>query len=183
MFRSAFAGGVSSWYAPFGAVRMAATHDESVYTGDGSTFEVCEIDPRGAVVRIVRRRADRIPVTSAAVDSFEAVMLQGALTEEHRRGRARLFREWSYPSFRPAYGQLLVDPEGNVWARHYAIASEHSKWTVFNPRGHWLGVVEMPAGLAVKRIGPDFVLGVTTDDLGVERVQLIGLEKQGSRSR
>lgn len=174
------AGGVSSWYAPFGRTRTAAVYGDSIYTGDGAMFEVRNLDEQGTVVRIIRRSAERTAVTPAAIESFEAQMLREVQTDARRRRLQRLFREWTYPPFQPAYDQLVVDHEGNLWTRHYAIGSSRSNWSVFGPTGRWLGVIEMPADFTLKEIGSDYVLGVSVDDFGVEYVQLYALEKGDS---
>jgi len=47
---------------------------------------------------------------------------------------------------------------------------------VWSGGGGWV-VVELPARLAVQEIGADYVMGVHTDDLGVESVKVYTLEK------
>ena len=180
LFRQEVAGGVASHYAPVGAVRTAATHGDSIYTGDGSAYEVWDFDQRGVPVRIIRRASERTPVDATAIRSFEAFILDRAVTDAQRVSRNRLFREWTYPSFQPAYDRLLVDAEGNVWTRHFSIGDQQSEWTVFDPAGRWLGVLALPPGLNVKEIGSDYVLGVAVDDLDVEYVRLYALAKPKS---
>lgn len=48
---------------------------------------------------------------------------------------------------------------------------------VFASDGTLLGRVPFPPGIEVLEIGTDYVLGVTEDELGVERVVLHGLVK------
>lgn len=140
LFRSTSdAGGVSSYRAPFGIVRSAAVHGDSVYTGDGTTFDIWDLDSDGALARIIRRHSKRTPVTPATTESYEARMLEGATTDAGRRRLERLFREWTYPSFEPSYDDLRVDHEGDIWARHYAIGSIGSRWSIFDSAGRWLG--------------------------------------------
>jgi hypothetical protein len=72
-----------------------------------------------------------------------------------------------------------VDSEGNVWVRQYATGLSQSRtWTVFDGAGVWLGEIDLPDGLRVTQIGSSFVLGVATDELGVEYVNLHALSKQ-----
>ena len=52
-------------------------------------------------------------------------------------------------------------------------------WTVFNPEGRVLGFVETPAGLDIYEIGEDYILGLATDELGVEYMQVWALERSG----
>lgn len=50
---------------------------------------------------------------------------------------------------------------------------------VFRPDGVYLGTVKLPHDLDVMEIGPNYVLGVARDELGVEYVQLYGLDRGG----
>ena len=50
-------------------------------------------------------------------------------------------------------------------------------WTVFDAEGRALGFIETPDGLTVFEIGADYLLGRVTDYLGVESVQVWGLER------
>ena len=52
--------------------------------------------------------------------------------------------------------------------------------TVFDPDGRALGFVETPGGFGVFEIGEDYILGSTTDELGVEYVQLRELGRSKS---
>jgi len=49
--------------------------------------------------------------------------------------------------------------------------------SVFDPEGRWLGVVETPAGFTMEEVGRDWVLGVSTDELDVQYVEMWGLVK------
>jgi streptogramin lyase len=177
MYRLDRNGGVSTWYAPFGTKRVAATHMSSVYTGNGENFEIREIDSQGNLVRIIRRRAAAVQLSQAAIDSFEAQMLASARTDAARQTRLALFREWNYPLQRSMYDDLRVDKEGNVWVRHAAIAGTSAEWSVFDSVGVWLGTLRLPVRFEVKEIGSSYILGVATDILGVEYIEMYGLEK------
>ena len=48
---------------------------------------------------------------------------------------------------------------------------------VFGPDGVYLGTVKLPHDIDVMEIGADYVLGVARDELGVEYVQVYGLER------
>lgn len=111
----------------------------------------------------------------------------------------KMFLAGPHPSLLPTFFQLLVDPEGNLWAgqRPYGTradgrgadtraadtrgagspASDMNEFFVFGADGRHLGVVELPADLRVFQIGADFVLGTVTDDLGVGYVHLYRIEK------
>ena len=50
-------------------------------------------------------------------------------------------------------------------------------WTVLDPEGRALGFIEPPDGLTVCEIGTDYLLGLATDEMGVESVQVWELER------
>jgi len=49
---------------------------------------------------------------------------------------------------------------------------------VFDSKGFVQGFVETPSGLVIHQIGEDFILGRVLDELGVEYVQLWGLDRR-----
>lgn len=74
------------------------------------------------------------------------------------------------------------DSEGHLRARRTRAPGEEADeagWGIFDPDGRRLGVVELPAGLEVYEIGPDYVLGKMLDELDVERVVLLPLDRSG----
>jgi hypothetical protein len=79
----------------------------------------------------------------------------------------------------PSYQSMLIDAEGSVWLERYRPSWEHQPdWDVVSSRGEWLGAVSMPVGFASHQIGPDFILGVACDEVGVERAQSYALLKE-----
>jgi sugar lactone lactonase YvrE len=73
----------------------------------------------------------------------------------------------------PVYSKLIGDADRNLWAM---AGDDTGRWFVFEPSGGYVGWVLMPADLDVWQIGEGFVLGVETDDLGVERVRVYRLD-------
>ncbi len=82
------------------------------------------------------------------------------------------------PDTRPAYGRLLVDADGDLWAAEYSrYPFPPAQWTVFDPDGRLLGTVDTPERFDLQQVGPDWVLGVWRDPLGVEYVRRYPLMK------
>ena len=76
------------------------------------------------------------------------------------------------PKIIPVFSRLLVDDVGWLWAELYRFdVRQPLRWLVFGPNGEGLGSVDMPPGLQVWQIGPDFVLGVWEDENEVEYVR------------
>jgi hypothetical protein len=79
----------------------------------------------------------------------------------------------------PAYTDLRVDPEGNLWVQRFLRpGDDRNLWTVFAADGAMLGDIEIPTDLEITEIGADYVLGVSTDEMDVERVRLHRLLKR-----
>ena len=73
----------------------------------------------------------------------------------------------------PTFSALLVDALGHLWIREYSRPRENrSVWTVYDSDARVLGFVETPPELDVFEIGEDYLLGVATDELDVEYVQM-----------
>jgi hypothetical protein len=73
---------------------------------------------------------------------------------------------------------IHVDGDLNLWVKECVrVGDRASRWSVFGADGELLGVLEMPPGLEPLDIGPDYVLGLRRDDLGVEYVQLHSLHR------
>ena len=85
------------------------------------------------------------------------------------------------PETMPAYDDLAVDVEGNLWVSEFEPLSDGPQhWTVFDPDGRMLGEVALPQRLRVAEIGADYLLGISSDDLGVQHVRLYELIKPGA---
>ena len=91
---------------------------------------------------------------------------------------ARYVREIPFPERMPLFERLLVDEQGNVWAKRFSPSWEgDSSWYVFDGQGAWLGEVSTPPGLQIFEIGADYVLGLRRDELGVPFVVLFPLDR------
>jgi hypothetical protein len=72
-----------------------------------------------------------------------------------------------------------VDAVGAVWAPLDAAQdATHRMYDVFDADGSYLGQVRVPRSrFRLREIGADYILGVTTDDLGVEYVTMYRLDR------
>ena len=74
---------------------------------------------------------------------------------------------------------VLIEVDGPDGSPMGTIRISSGLHDVFRPDGRYLGTVKMPHGLDKVEIGPDYVLGVTRDDLGVEFVRMFRLDRGG----
>jgi hypothetical protein len=80
----------------------------------------------------------------------------------------------------PVLAELLIDEEGNVWAREFSLPGEEAnRWSVFSPAGTWLGTLDAPAGMRILSVSSGHVVGLTRDAFQVEVVSVYRLEKAG----
>ena len=81
----------------------------------------------------------------------------------------------------PAFGRMFVDRLDHLWVEEYRLpGEEHRLWTVFDPEGRALGLVEMPGSFNVREIGEDYILGTREDALDIEYVESWPLDRSGS---
>ena len=96
-------------------------------------------------------------------------------------GKARFHNRWEeeakyLPSTFPSFSRVLLSDDGNLWIEHFQRpGAERREWVVFTPAGEWLRIVYLPLRMVVQDAGADWVLVRTTDELGVERIELFAL--------
>lgn len=163
----------------FGKNSYLAVLGDRFYLGDSDAMQFQVHGPDGRLERIARAPGYDLALTAGQLDAEIATRLEINSTPRNRELIDRL----PVPPNRPAYADLKVDLEGNVWlAEHNGwfrnlIGPEPRKWEVFGPGGEWLGSVELPARFQVFEIGSDYVLGLLRDDVDIERPQLLRLNR------
>lgn len=160
----------------YGKDASVATAGNAIVLGTAERLEIAWVDRSGRVTQ------------SARVPSFDLSIPP----EERERERAFLLGANRSPTAqarldampvlteRPAYRALLGDPTGAVWAEPHVPFSDRETnrpWQVFAPTGEWLGPFLMPGRFKPFDIGPDYLLGVQADSLGIERVRLFRLRR------
>lgn len=147
--------------------------------GDGVLFSTTDrwdlrIHGRdGRLERLVSVDREPTPVTPAMVEAEIERQVAGA-PEVARAGLRTRLAEGPHPDALPAFGAVVGDAGGRLWVEVFRPESGPgpARWVVFDPEGHLLGGLTLPEGFTPHRAGEDWLLGVTVDELGVERVQL-----------
>lgn len=170
-------GAVAGLDRPYGLVSQRAMGYGGMYFGSGKTYEIGWYNTRGNMKRLLRLPVPNPPLTDEERSAYESER-----RAEYARSTPvfrRLLDMVELPETKPAYGRLIVDNEGNLWAAEYRRQRwEMDRWNVLAVDGRWLGAVDTPPGLLIYDIGSDYVLGVRRDDLEVEYVQLYGLHRR-----
>lgn len=139
--------------------------------------------PNGTLARIVRREhSNRAPTRAEVAEAMHRTFIEGEQPEEVIEMFRPAFDEAPLVEGFPAFRSVLADPLGHLWVQEYTppdVDRPAPLWTVFGPDGRALGFVETPAGLSIFEIGSGYLLGRATDELGIERIQVWGLERAG----
>jgi hypothetical protein len=161
---------------PFMRNVHTAASGEGYWQGTNDAYEIVLRRADGTPQRVVRRTVEAVPVRGAYLDSLRRVQVA-----EHGPEAGKSLDQVQLPDQLPAFERLLVDDAGNLWVQHTAWpGTVPPEWDVFDGEGTMLGTVRMPAGLRATHVGADFVLGVWTDEDGVEYVRMYTLTKKPS---
>jgi len=164
---------------PFGRRTVFAVTGAGFCAGSQDDFELACYDRAGTLHTLVRWPSRPRTVTAEHTERYRRYQLDNLQRESYRARVERSLSEQAYPEQLPAYGAIVVDGEGNLWVEQYHLDWEETRsWLVFDAERRLLGTVAMRGDLIVHQIGRDFVLGWTSDDLGVEYVELYELLKQ-----
>lgn len=97
------------------------------------------------------------------------------------------------PAALPAVTRVVAGPGGTLWVQHMGpVEAVHPMalntpdppvgyggpvWDVVDPDGRWLGSLELPEGFRLMRIADGAVYGVARNDLDVDRIVRLRLER------
>lgn len=71
---------------------------------------------------------------------------------------------------------VLLTDSGHLWTTNgIPPVDSDTVWTVYDLDGEPVAGITIPAGFEVHEVGPDYLLGVARDEVGVESIELYGL--------
>ncbi len=146
----------------------------SIWFGMTNEYVLYQRDFGGDTIRIVTRAIDRETFSEAEKDSMLA---------EAARYVPITFPRSQLPEVRPVFQRLIVDDAGRLWVQRSPRPQESATtFDLFAADGIFLGEVHSPVELewmtpAVLR--GDYLLGVTTDSLGVPHAIRLRIERPG----
>jgi len=176
---AASAGGIIRTSVPFGAATLFAARGEAVYVIDTEAFELRVYTDEGTLVRIVRWPGTRIAVTPEDVEVFiEERLARVPPIPEIREGSRRSLEAVPPADTFPAVRGIHVDSEDYIWIEAgRRPADANARWSIFDPDGRWLGDLALPASMTMLEIGTEYVLARSLDDLDVQRVVVMPLDR------
>ena len=166
---------------PFSSRPTAVGSPDGVAVTGGREYEVVLFGEDGAP-RTIARLDEPAPLrTDAHLEAYVRNSGNPALNDEASiRAMVEMYQGMPLPERLPAYTELLVADTGEIWARRYRMRGESmDHWDVFAPDGVHLGRVNVPATFQIEEIARGQAVGIATDELGVERVQVRDLDPVG----
>ena len=152
-------------------IGVGSTH--GVAFTDGATFEIKVFDEAGDLRLIAR--LDEAPTVRTDKHLETYVRNPGGRERDEAWVRERIerYRSLELPESLPAYTGVLFADTGDLWAQRYRMRGESmDRWDVFAADGFHLGHVSIPASFRIEEVSRNQVVGIATDELGVERVEV-----------
>ncbi len=166
---------------PFSGFPRVAAFGDSLYFTDGRSAAVTVWGAVGAGPR-VEGGARVIELGAPAVSVRDGLAaLRDELGPEAVDAVGTRLDDVPRPDSIPRIGGMLIDDRGSIWAKIYDPGSDPlwlggghrprgGEWWVFDRGGRLTATVVLPDRLAPLDVRGDRLLGVTADDLDVERV-------------
>ena len=156
---------------PFGRRLHVATGQDGAWIADDERWELQKYSAQGALRMIVRSSASRMAVTDQLLEAWITERYRHAARvptlEDLKRDQREIARHTTTPSF----GAVLSTTDGGVAIGAFGLDTTSPRaWITVDPNGA-VQAVELPAGLQVKRWGPDWVIGVVRDALDREEIR------------
>ena len=165
---------------PFGRSISEARWGDLVVISPNDRYEILAYRADGSLARIVRRDHESRTPTQADLDDHFARLYADEPDEERAESLAAVQGLPQVEAF-PAFGEVVADRMGYLWVSEYQLPGQElgNLWTIFDPEGRVLGLVEAP-DIEIRDIGEDYILGTTSDEVGVEYVQVWSLARTPS---
>lgn len=172
-------GGGGAGPYPLGPALQMAAGSTSIYVAPARELEILIFTKDGQLARIVRGPATDLDFTESMLDRY---MTEGVTTEQDSTWIERMIAAGlRLPNRVPAVTGLAVAPSGYIWARRFVAPWDSAaRWAVFAPGGQLLGHVGLPTEFSPLEFGVDHILGVSRDDLDIERIKLLQINRPGS---
>jgi len=163
---------------PFGKDPTVAVGGNRFFYGAKDHYEIQVHNQGGNLNRLIRRDKAPFAITDGHLAAIMEEMIDDTDDNDQARQFRRMFREAPVPEFHPALGAIYADVLGFLWVEEYRLPGENTRaTTIFDPEGRMVGSVVLPNRFRVEEIGEDYLLGRSSDELGVEYLTLYDLAR------
>lgn len=165
---------------PAGRATRFALHGDEVFVGTGERFEVEVRDLSNSLLALLRGPSVNLEITDSIKSAYLEGQLAAAPAERHPRIR-RNAEAMDWPEAFPAFVDLKVDSEGILWLLAYSTSRVGPQvWSLLDPNEGYLGDLQLPPRHSLLEAGSDYLLLLTKDDLDVERLVKLTLNRRNA---
>ena len=130
---------------PFGKNPFFTYKNGLLYAGWNDAIVISVISQDGDVLRTIKQEHETVRVTRKEIES--------KVSDFSKELRRAMLSSDLLPETKPAYDELVVDDQGQVWIREYPDTdSEFAKWLIIDPDSKLVGEMEFPTNLLLKAI-------------------------------
>lgn len=156
--------------APFGRRLHIAPAPNGVWIADDDRWEARKYSARGELRMVVRSSASPGVVTDELIEALISVRYRDAVEGPALEGLKQDLREIVRHTTTPSFGGIVGMGDGGVAVAEFGLGTASPRvWIRVDPAGT-AAAIEVPAGFAVKRWGPDWVVGIVRDELDREEI-------------
>lgn len=164
---------------PLAREGVSAAGTDFFHYSTNSSLEVHGYTWEGRLARVVRIQRPGRTLSPAELQQVLEDELSRIADPEMRDARRALYEEIPLSGDLPAWSDATVDAQGNLWLAEYSLRGEDTlRWLVIDPEGAPVATAVTPADLGIYEIGEDYLLGLRTEESGVEQVVLFTLVKE-----
>ena len=158
---------------PFSPNPTATGSAHGVAFTSGAAYEVSVFDQAGDL-HLIARLDESPPVrTEEHLETYVRNPGGRERDEAWIREQLEQYRTLDLPESLPGYTDVLFADTGDIWARRYRMRGDSmDRWDVFAADGFFLGRVHIPVSFRVEEVSRGQVVGIATDEFGVERVEV-----------
>lgn len=169
---------------PYGPRAIATVSGESVFAGNGATYELLRFERGRGLTAIIRRDVPPTPLGAKRVEWYHDSLV-GDLQEPRRTMVLERQANVPKPATMAAYSRIVADDVDRIWLARPSPMTEPAgesdgdaagmlmrPWDVFDVDGQFLGVVAVPRSLRITSIRDGYMVGVALDADGVEYVEV-----------
>lgn len=164
---------------PLGKQPAIALGQGRVYIGTADSFAIQTFNLDGTPGPTVSKPSVELQTTPEDI-AYSRLMDTLGQSQDRKEHYIWQWTQFEYPPTVPAYTDLVVDSDDNLWVREFPRGgADRVRWIVFDPRGNEIGSVYLPVTLEVNEIGPTTVLGIETRlDDGAQEVRMYRLYRE-----
>ena len=151
---------------------VAGASADRIWIGDAGTGDITIYDADGKAVAHAQLPVRPRAFSTAALERAKQVALASASTPDLTARYENLYDRSRRPRTAPLFTRFVAGPDGQMAVELFEEEGPRvaRSMVILGRDGKVVARLAIPANVVVHEIGIDYVLGVQTDDAGVERV-------------